>query len=191
MDKLIHNLMSYELNGDDVRKITRGNSKIMLYKELQKYDSIIDAIGPTHQLILMFPVENDYSGHWLSILYHKETHEIEHFDPYSFSWTKEEAYTRNKYVDMHLLEILYNKATRAGYKVFWNPYKFQSLNTDTNTCGRWATIRCRFHYLNIKQFAELFLNQKISSDYLVTILTLLPICEDIADEKFILNMLKT
>ena len=190
MDKLVHNLISYELNGSDVKTITRGQAKICLYKDLQKYKNIIDAIGPTHQMILMFPVESDFSGHWLAILYHVETHEIEHADSYGFSWVAEENYTRNKYVGMKLLDNLYNKAMRDGYKVTYNHYKLQTLTNGVNTCGRFASLRCRFHYLSNKQFAELFINQRESPDYLVTLMTLIPICEEITDEKQILDMLK-
>ena len=74
MDKVIKNVISQDMNGVNINQITKGNCTILLYEQLLKYDNIIDAIGKTGNLILLFPTvkDNQNTGHWIAILYNKE-----------------------------------------------------------------------------------------------------------------------
>ena len=58
-----------------------------------------------------------------------------------------------------------------------------------NVCGRFASIRNRFWYLDNEQIKKLFLGQKESPDFIVTIMTFLSLNEDESDEQAIITQL--
>ena len=57
MDKLIKSVYKYDLSGNDVEYLTRGKSKVILYDNLKPSDDIIDLIGSTNQVLLLFPTQ--------------------------------------------------------------------------------------------------------------------------------------
>ena len=63
------------------------------------------------------------------------------------------------------------------------------MKSGVNVCGRWASIRNRFWYLDIEQFKKLFIGQPSSPDYLITIMTFLSLSENETDEQNIINQL--
>jgi hypothetical protein len=190
MDNIIRSVYDYDLSGVDVEKITRGKAEVRLYKDLLKFNSILEAIGKHGMMLLLFPVSSDTSGHWISVIYHPETKTIEHFDSYGLSWKQEMGYTNNQFVKKNLLGDLYGKAIGEGYRVVCNPYRFQKMETGRNDCGRHAAIRCRFHYLTIHEYAAVFLKQKMSPDWLITCLTFLSLREDEKEEESIIRAFK-
>ena len=189
MDTIIRSVYVNDLTGNDVQLLTRGKAVVRLYKDLLKFNNIIDALGPNGQMVLLFPVASDTSGHWVSIISYPNTKTILHADSYGFSWQQELGYTDNNYVKQNLLGNLYNKAKSDGYNVIYSPYKFQKLANGINTCGRHASIRCRFHYLNIHEYARLMMGQQLSPDWIVTCLSFIAIFDDASDEEQIIRIL--
>ena len=177
------------MTGNDVQLLTRGKVVVRLYKDLLKFNNIIDALGPNGQMVLLFPVASDTSGHWIAITDHEKTNTIEHFDSYALTCKQELGYTDNAFAKRNLLGEMYDKARVEGYNIVFNPYKLQKLANGDNQCGRFASLRCRFHYLNIHEFAKLLLNQTMSADWLVTCLTFIALCEDASDEEQIIRRL--
>lgn len=189
MDKLINNIIAQDLTGTDVNYLTRGKATVFIYKNLLQCNSILDAFGSNNALILLFPVQSDMEGHFISILKNDKTKTITHWDPYGLSWIQERAYTDNQYVQRHLLGNLYTKAQQNGWTVNWNKYRLQQMKKNISTCGRWSCSRIRLSYLSDSEFASLFLNQKESSDWLVTIMTFVALNEDETMEESVVRSL--
>ncbi len=190
MDNLIKSVYKYDLSGNDVEYLTRGKSKVILYDNLKPSDNIIDLIGPTNQVLLLFPTQQGSpDGHWLSIRYIPSLQLISHFDSYGLSPTAEIQYSNNIKVKQNILGRLYNKAILNGYKFEYNTYRLQVMSQGNNQCGRWASLRNRFYYLTMHEFAKLFLNQKQSPDYLCTIMTFLSLGGEERNEQAILEQL--
>ena len=191
MDSIIKAVYNYDLTGVNVGYLTRGKSKILLYDTLTTNDDIIERIGPTNQTLLLFPTqEGSPDGHWISLIYRQSTRTIEHWDSYGLSPQAELQYSTSRHVKSNTLGYLYRKAESQGYKVIWNPYRFQVMANGINVCGRMASMRNRFHYLTIEQMKKLWLNRKESPDYLVTILTFMSLNEEKAEDQLITEMLK-
>ena len=191
MDGIIQTAFDYALNDVDIAKVTRNKAKLLFYKDLVKYSNIIDAIGPTGQCVLLFPTDNDYkNNHWIAIINHTDTNTIEHFDSYGLSPQQEQGYSTNAQVKQGILNKLYQNAVNQGYRFVWNEHRLQKMASGIDDCGRYASIRCRFHYLSRNEFASLFLNQKYSPDWLVTAMTFLLTKDDINEETRIKKLAK-
>lgn len=188
MDNVIRSVYSHDLSGNDVSYITRGKAKIVLYKDLLNASNILDVIGNTNQCILLFPTEmDDNNGHWIAILYHPKIKTIEHSDSYGLDASQEIGYSKNPYVKEKLLNKLYLQAQKDGYNIVYNTYRFQKLKSGYNQCGRFASLRCRFHYLYMEQYAKLLMGQNESPDWLVTCLTFIALKEDKDEEQKIIE----
>ena len=190
MDKIIKSVYNLDLTGNDVQYLTRGKSKVVLYDTLTPDDNIIDIIGPTNQVLLLFPTTNDGpDGHWLSLRYIPDKKLISLFDSYGLSVSAEIQYSKNLDVQKNILGYLFNKAIQLGYRYEYNPYRFQVMKSGVNVCGRWASIRNRFWYLDVEQFKRLFIGQTSSPDYLITIMTFLSLNENESDEQSLVKQL--
>ena len=174
MDKLVQQAIKTDLTDTNIKKIA-PNAKVMLYEDLEHCDDIFDAIGKTNCMALLFPIENDSTGHWIMVLYHPDMKLIEHFDSYGLSPVQELGYTQNQYVKEKLLNNLYKKAVFDGYRVVYNETRLQVMKQGVNDCGRYVACRAIFQHLTNQKFCKLFIGQKLSPDTLVTLLTLLMI----------------
>jgi len=188
MDKVIKEIYVNDLTGQDVELTTNGNCPIHLYKELLNFSHIREVIGEHNACIVLFPVKSSTNGHWICILYHPETNTIEHFDPYGFSPDMELQYSSDPLTKDNLLMKFYNQAKNEGYKVIFNPYRFQRLKDGINTCGKHSSIRARFRYLTIEQYKKLMLNQSNDADYLVSILTFITLRNNRTEKDLILKL---
>lgn len=191
MDKVIKNIYSQDLTGQDVQIVTNGKCPIHLYADLLKFNHIREVIGPNNACIVLFPVKSSTNGHWICILYHPDTNTIEHFDPYGFSPDTELQYSSDPETRQNLLMRFYNQAKDEGYNVTYNPYRFQQLKDGINTCGKHSSIRARFRYLNIEQYKKLMLKQSNSADYLVTILTFITLRDNQEEKDIILKVINS
>ena len=186
MDKVIKNIYTQDLTGQEVEITTNGNCPVHLYKDLRKFNHIREVIGEHNACLVLFPVKSSADGHWIAILYHPETNTVEHFDPYGFSWDQELQYSEDpKWTQYNLLGKFYEEAQQKGYNVIYNRYRFQQLKTGINTCGKHSSIRARFRYLNIDQYKKLMMGQSQDPDYLVTILTFISLRDNQAEKEII------
>ena len=191
MDNVIQGAMRNELSDVEIRRITNNEVKIMLYDELEEYENIIDAIGGTNKLIILFPTNSDnYRGHYIAILYYPNERLISHFDSYGLSPKVELSYSTNGYVKEKLLNNLYSKAILNGYRVDYNTTRLQKMTDKISDCGSWCSVRCRFYYLSNQEFAKMFIGQRMPPDFYVTCLTFLLLNDEDTYENEIKKLLK-
>jgi len=188
MDKVIKTIYSQDLTGQEVEITTNGHCPVHLYHDLKNFSHIRGVIGQHNACIVLFPVKSSTNGHWISILYHPDTNTIEHFDPYGFSPDVELKYSSDPETQQNLLMRFYNQAKQEGYKVIFNPYRFQKLKDGINTCGKHSSIRARFRYLNIEQYKKLMMNQNNDPDFLVSILTFITLRDNQQEKDTILKI---
>lgn len=187
MDKIIKDIYSNDLTGQDVEIATNGKCPVHLYKDLINFTHIREVIGEHNACIVLFPVKSSTNGHWIAIIYHPNTNTIEHFDSYGFSPNTELQYSSDPLTKQNLLMNFYDKAKNEGYNVVFNPYRFQKLKDGINTCGKHASIRCRFRYLNLDEYKKLMLNQSNDPDYLVSILTFITLRNNRTEKDLVLK----
>lgn len=150
--------MDKALSDKDIMRLLRGKANIMTYQELQKYNSLDDALGPHGALVLLYTTKNNY-GHWVCVFrVNKDT--VEFFDSYGYSpddqlnfipqYFRERNYGRYP----HLTALLYE----SGYNIVYNEYQLQDEKKGVNTCGRWCVLRILMKDVPQKKFSEYFYN---------------------------------
>jgi len=167
--ELVENSESISLSDEDIMKICEGKVNIHLYEDLAKFDSIDQALGPHGAMIILYQSKATY-GHWVSVFKVDDT-TIEFFDSYGFKIDQELPffeYNLRQGVP-HLSHLIQN----SNYKVITNQIDFQTIRKDSNTCGRYASLRVKMRSTPLKQFQALLLNNPNDDpDYYISALTI-------------------
>ena len=167
MNKLIKKAMSYSLSDQDLKNTKITN--IVLYKDLKNVKDI-DELFHDDGFILLYPgngSSRDSSGHWTTIL--RRNNIIETFDSYGLMIDDELNFSDSNY-PRYLTELIL-RSKNIDY-VECNKMRLQSTKKEIATCGRWALIRLLMKHKNIADFTDLFKNQGITPDEIVTYLTM-------------------
>jgi hypothetical protein len=137
------------------------NAKIIPYDELKNYKTIEELLpNPKDYAIILYLLESPTSGHWTCILRDDKRGTIEHFDSYRVYPDKElnwiDCKTRKELgVNCPYLSKLYDKTKK---KVVYNNVKYQSDNSQIQTCGRhcvWRIINFLENNMDLKKYANL------------------------------------
>jgi hypothetical protein len=163
--------MEQPLSGRDILGMMRGETKIMRYSDLDKYDTIEDVLEPYKSVVLLYPMQKEM-GHWTLLFYNRNDEGrpiIEFFDPYGYSVDAELNIASSKYkkTKRKLARLLY----KSKYPVEYNQYKYQKDGSTINTCGRHVVNRLRHSNLTIKQYHNIFGNDRMPTDQVVTALS--------------------
>ena len=169
MDKIIKNAEDVDLSLEDIKKITNDSCEVIVYHNLDQYNSIENLLGEKGAVILLFETKKNF-GHWTAIFYQDENrNSIEFFDSYGFKPDQELNYA--KYDNTPYLSQLLDK---SNLPLVFNKKRLQTFAEDINTCGRWTSLRIVFRNIPLKQFQDLFTkSQYYNGDFYVSALTYL------------------
>ena len=140
----INKLELKSLSSNDINKIMKGFVTIVLYKDLEKYNSVNELFKDNLPIILFFEEEkqgNSSIGHWEAIK--KVGNVIQFFDSYGLKYDGCRKWlSENKLIQLKEnkpeLTRLFNKAEKEGNFVLWNCHQYQSYKHNIATCGKWA-----------------------------------------------------
>tara|TARA_R110000803_G_scaffold96428_4_gene164596 strand:+ start:208 stop:729 length:522 start_codon:yes stop_codon:yes gene_type:complete len=170
MDKVITNLETQDLTGEDLKHICNGLVDIVPYHTLGNYKSIEELMGKYGSVILLYEMRENF-GHYVA-LFMNGNNDLEFFDSYGFKPDEEIKYaTYNQSNGVpHLTQLLkkYNK------KIVVNTERLQVFKEHINTCGRWTSLRILLKDKPLREFIELFTkNRQYNGDFWVSALTYL------------------
>lgn len=118
--------------------------KIIKYSELKNFKTLGELL-PNDKSFKIILIEDRFnSGHWVCVMKYGKT--IEYFNSYGAKWDTDWKFV-NKMVRMILGENqndmtrLMNQAEKDGWKCIWNTSRFQKLNNQVQTCGRFCVFR--------------------------------------------------
>lgn len=163
--------MDKTLSDSDILKAIKNRANLMTYRELKKYKTLDEALGPHGALVLLYETKDNF-GHWVGVFKRTPTL-VEFFDSYGYKPDDEIKFIPDyfrKVNDLdypHLTALLY----KSGYKISYNEHKLQKLKNDVNTCGRWVVARLIMRDLPLNEFVKMFKERGVSSDTIVTLLT--------------------
>lgn len=117
---------------------------------------------PASIILLQNKKSKDPVGHFMAIIQHRN--QIEHFD--SYGYTLEQELEKTGEPD-YLIQLL----NEQSKKVQESKLKFQSLENDSETCGRWCVARVKMREMLIGEFKDFFDRGIVTRDQKVTLLT--------------------
>jgi hypothetical protein len=177
MDKQIIKQEEKSLSNSDILDLLNGKTKILTYTELTKYDDIDDILKPYGSCVILYLTKENY-GHW-TLIFKQKPYLLSFFDSYGYFPDEEIKFVPEYFREVskqnkpHLTALLYN-ATKKGYKVEYNEYKYQKKKSNVRTCGRYVVARLMFRHLDNEEFHKLLTKDKrYNPDFYVTLLTVI------------------
>lgn len=166
--------LNYSLSGKDMLEGCGGESKIVVYPDLYKYEDLDELLEPHGAIFLLYEFKKNY-GHWTLLFKQGDT--IEHFDSYNYKPDKEFSFIPNYFRKVN--KMMYPQLTKmlydSGKDIHYNNFELQSQGENIATCGRWCLLRLRFKHMNIDEFYDMmkYLQEKtgLSLDEIVYHLT--------------------
>jgi len=163
MDKV-----SYCLSGEDISKFFNGKVKIVIYSEINNYDTIDQLLHPYDRVVILFERKKGV-GHWCS-LHRNKKGEIYFFDPYGIKPPNQLKYSTgmNRYLNQRrntLLDLF------EDHLIKYNDVPLQKWKGNINTCGRFVIARLSCPELNSYEFADLIKSQTNDPDKFITKIT--------------------
>jgi hypothetical protein len=174
--------MDYSLSGEEVLKLCDGKARLVVYEELYNFKTLDELLHPWGSVILLYEYKRDGEGssygHYVCLNVvpdEKGGTTVEHFDSLGYKPDEElfkigispDFAVKSRQDKQYLLRLLIN----SGYPISYNEYHLQEDKKGINTCGRWCGVRVFLKNLSLDTFAGLFMNKKLPSDLLITILT--------------------
>jgi hypothetical protein len=113
---------------------------IISYPEIKKYNSLDTLLGKDNACIILYSVGRQECGHWCMINRPNER-EIEFFDTYANYLDSAITNKRLRFSnDYPYLSRLVKEDGRVK-KILFNNMKLQTLDRNSNVCGRWVCFR--------------------------------------------------
>ena len=159
--------MEKALSDKDIKNALEDDVRVIVYSDLYNFDNILDAIGPTQKLVILYETSDNF-GHWCCVFIEDDI--IYFFDSYGCPIDDELEYISKKTrirngEDFRYLSYL---LSQADNEIDYNDYQLQSLKPGVNTCGRWCVARLKNKHLDTEEFYELFMSDdSVSSDEIV------------------------
>lgn len=166
--KRVKELMAISLSDTDVLRLVENRAKVLVYSDLQKYDTLDEALGDHEAFYLLYESKENY-GHWCCVF--KEGKKVYFFDPYGIFPDEQLEWisTHFKKISGQWFPRLTLLLYESPYEVHYNEHKFQREGAGVNSCGRWCALRLIFRDTDPKMFKRLFHGE--DADEIVTILT--------------------
>lgn len=182
MDKIINKKIidiakRKALSGEDILKLVKGQSNILLYRELYKYDNLEDVLGKYKSCVLLYETTQPLYGHWC-VVFQQDRDTIEFMDSYGYLIDTEIS---NNFMNKEILKNFYSQGPILRKLIYYSKYKYivynnhrlQERKIGVNTCGRWVVCRLLFRDLTLEEFIGFMKSFNMNLDDLVTIITLL------------------
>lgn len=175
MLKLINNVETIPLSVNDLSAICKGDASLCLFSDLSKMSSIHDIFDTSNNIILYSATDSKLSGHFSALIFRPEINTIELFDSFGFGLNdlfQNAEYDRMQAKGRNYLQEL---ITQSKCRFIYNTVCLQSKTPNSNECGRYASVRCRFSFLPMEKFIALFKskNKNLTPDEIVCLLTVL------------------
>jgi len=169
--------IDYALSAKDIKKIFKNKINILLYSDLEDYDTIEEVLEPHGQTMILYYWEapddrgnGSYYGHWCCVFYNGNGN-VEFFNSFGgkiddtlYQLGAEFRKQHNQYYK-YLTKLLLDYNGDIEY----NPKQLQA-KIGTATCGRWCIFRMLNSGLDIKDFNKHFTHIK-TNDKKITNLT--------------------
>ena len=139
--KQLKELANTPLSNNDIIKRLGGRTKILMYDEFNKYESLEDVLKPWDNVVFLLRTQEDF-GHWMCIK--KNRKRISFFDSYGDFPDVQKKFVRKKFLEESeqkynkLCELLWKASDK--YTIEFSEYKYQKKAANISTCGQWCCL---------------------------------------------------
>jgi hypothetical protein len=130
---------------DQLRYALKNDVNIVDYLDLANVSNLEQLFENSLNVIIFFPVESEFQGHYTCMCYYPDQHLISYFCPYGMSPMRNIILSNYlKRFDENMLRVLPNLIKtfcNNGGKFLVNSYQLQSKKNSIATCGRHVTMR--------------------------------------------------
>jgi len=143
MDKAQLEVIEEKPMGDNDIKTYFPGAKIILYNQLNDLEHIDELLPNDKSYAFLLIEDSPNKGHWVSL--DKLKNQINFFDSYGgapdsqLKWISMDKRQELGQADKRLTQLL----KQSGYKVNYNPVKYQQKDSDIQTCGRHCCMRIK------------------------------------------------
>jgi hypothetical protein len=137
----IKQVMRKPLSESDLRKILGSDTKVIVYPDLAKYNTLDQLLPKPYDFVIVLLLETPTSGHWCALI--KNPSQYEWFDSYGnppdydlSKWLSPSERISLKEDKNYLTNLL------QGRNYVYNKIKYQQLKQGVNTCGDHVSYRC-------------------------------------------------
>lgn len=145
------------LSDADIRALLGGNVTVIRYQDLWNYKTIEELLDEHGCAVILYE-QTDGLGHWVAICELEGPHEgtIAYFDSFGLPIDDplahiDPAFRVKNWEDYHYLSLLLAN-TPDDIVIDYNDHQLQEH--DSNTCGRYAVVRCMYPTLSNDELAE-------------------------------------
>jgi len=175
MDNYVKECMKMMYSQDEIYEALGDSTNIVLYSDLIKYNKLEDVFNGSDSVIILYQQSKNI-GHFNALIKHNKNKVIENFDSYGLSPLDVfdmSQYNTNVSPKVPALLILMKDFIKRnkGWKIELNKANIQT-SKNSNICGRACVLRILLKDVPLKKFTNLFIGQKLPSDYYITMLTL-------------------
>jgi len=162
--------LSTDISNKDIEFYFKNKNVIMLYKDLNKYNSIYEILPNEKDFKIILIETEPYKGHWVAILRYNDI--IEQFDSYGLSIDEELDFIPPRKLRQlgqvdDLLTNLILDTMDDNDECIYNADDLQQDNPNISTCGRWCILRClmleQMNY-TLKDFLEMINEEQEERD---------------------------
>ena len=161
----------YSLSDEDIRNSLKGIN-IITYPEFSEIDDVDEILDRYGRCVVLFLTENENTGHWCA-LFKNNRNEICWFDSYSNkpdeqkSWLSKNKLIQLKQYPNYLTELL-KREHGQGFKVTYNPYRLQRMESGVNTCGKHVICRLLHKDMHIDDYVNMIEESGMDPDEYVS-----------------------
>ena len=164
-------------NFEQLKYALHNDVEIIDYLDLANYNKIEQLFINSLNVIIFFPVESEFNGHYTCMMYYPEEHVISYFCPYGFSPLRNIILSNYlKRFDANTLSLLPNLIKdfcRNGGKFLINSHQFQSQKNSISTCGKYSVMRIlNRNIMDPIKFREFLKMYGLSCDQIVSLVFL-------------------
>jgi hypothetical protein len=133
------------LSDKELKRILGANTKVLLYPDLAKYETVEELLPQPNDFAIILIVEDEnrfnIDGHWTVLLRYDNTYE--YFDPYGnpvdydlINWMDKKQRVKLHENKKYLTYLL------QGRTHIYNRVRYEELRKGVNTCGSHSAYRC-------------------------------------------------
>ena len=171
LEDVVKHFIKRDLNGEEIKRLT-GKAPVM-YSDLEQYSTLKQLLGAEGYAVVLYQTSSRTTGHYIAITLNSKTNKVRYCDSYGIKTPDAELQFTpfDQTLPKYLTRLL------APYQYESNPVDYQSKSAGVSTCGRYASLFCRFKDLSLRQINEIFQGNRDAylqrSDNVAVLLTLL------------------